>query len=160
MTAPTPAWDEFAAALRTELSRLGDGMTVVIVWKERSWLSAQFAQGRQSLWAEVSGQRLGDAEYTRADTPEDRRILGSHGWLPPDPAETFWWHRTVAYPPTSAEYREIVAGVVAALRDVNGVPGPEHLGYRAWEALEGNRYRTLDLPGVEALPLRAPGAPA
>ncbi|MFI5906779.1 TY-Chap domain-containing protein [Dactylosporangium sp. NPDC051541] len=156
MTAPTPAptWEEFAAALKTALGKLGDGMVLVISSKTRPWVVAEFAQGRDLLYAEVSGELLGDEDVTRVDSPETRRILESHGWQPPDEAKGYMWHRLVPYPPTSAEYRAIAEGAVANLRDVNGLASPAELGYRAWEGLNNNEFWEVNLPGVEAQPLR------
>ncbi|WP_433613746.1 TY-Chap domain-containing protein [Dactylosporangium sp. CA-139114] len=151
MTAPTtPTWDEFAAALRKELGRMGDGILFVISHREQPWHYAQFAQYLDETFAEVSGETVQDPAVEEAPTPEGTRILESLGWAPPMRREGYRWHRFVPYPPTSAEYREIVDAVVAALRDVNGVPSPDHLTYRAWNGKDDNKPWPVELPGVRA----------
>jgi hypothetical protein len=154
MTAPTPTWDEFAAALRFELARLGDGVQFVISSKDQPWHFAQFSQYRDQLFAEVTGETVQSPPMTMAETPQGRRHLESHGWSPPSRTEGYLWHRFVDYPPTSAEYREVVDAVVNALRDVNGVPSPDRLLYRAWDGNNGNEAWPVELPGVDAEPSR------
>lgn len=149
-----PTWEEFAAALRKALGRMGDGILFVINRRHQPWQYAQFAQYVDELFAEVSGETVEDPAVWEQPTPEGRRILEASGWKPPSRPDGYHWHRFVEYPPTSAEYRDIADAVVAALRDVNGVPSPEHLTYRAWNGKEGNKFWPVELPGVEAAPLR------
>nr|BFE58150.1 hypothetical protein GCM10020063_026760 [Dactylosporangium thailandense] len=147
MTPPT--WDAFAEALPRELAGLADGVLLVIRSKDRSWDFAQFAQDAHELHAEVSGERVNLPPIARQDTPEGRRILESHGWQPPDEDAGFLWHRVLPRPAREADLRAVAAGVVAALRDVNGIAGPQRLQYDAWNPQAGNRHWPVDLPGVE-----------
>lgn len=149
MTAPTPSWDEFATALRRTLARMGDGVLLVLHPRGRPWQHAQFAQYADELFAEVSGETVEDPAVGHRPTPRGQRLLEAGGWEPPSARDGYRWHRFVEYPPTSADYREIVDAVVVALRDVNGLPGPEHLAYRAWNSKDADRPWPVRIPGVE-----------
>jgi len=142
-------WDEFAAGLRKTLARMGDGVLLVLNRRGQPWQHAQFAQYTDELFAEVSGETVQDPAVGDRPTPEGQRLLEAGGWEPPSPSDGYRWHRFVEYPPTSAEYHEIVAAVVTALRDVNGVTGPEELTYRAWNSKDGNKPWPVQIPGVE-----------
>ncbi|WP_426510245.1 TY-Chap domain-containing protein [Dactylosporangium sp. McL0621] len=150
MTAPTPpTWDEFAAGLRKTLGRMGGGILLVLNRRGQPWQNAQFAQYPDELFAEVSGETVQDQSVVEVPTPQGQRLLEAHGWRPPVYEDGYRWHRFVEYPPTSAEYRELVEAVVVALRDVNGVPGPDHLTYRAWDSKDENKPWKVEIPGVQ-----------
>jgi hypothetical protein len=150
MTTPAPGWDELAEALSYELSALRDGVLVSLQVRDRPWQFVQFAQFVDELFAEVSGHTLPDSGGAKAETPAEYERLLALGWLPPSPRDGFHWHRTVAYPPTSQEYDEIITGVIAALREINGVASPAELTFRAWDGgTPDNADWDMDLAGVQ-----------
>jgi len=137
-------WDDFSRALTGELARLPLHGILQLTHRGQPWHLAQFVQNDDHLRAEVGGE-LADTQGTELPTGPGVALLESLRWRPHDPTDTNWW-RELPWPAVTAEYDELVAAVVGVLRDLNGVPAPADLVYRAWE-ISGRQW-PVDLPGV------------
>jgi hypothetical protein len=142
-------WEEFARGLAEEFGRLPTGALLVLSEPGEGGRYAQFAQGDGELVAYVvAGSFL--PEPTRA-TPQGEQAIVQAGWRAPDPSAGHenWW-RTLTWPASSQQYRDLADSVAAALRDGYGITAPDGWSYQAWNERTGDdiELRHLDLRPV------------
>ena len=121
---------------------------VTISWSTVPTVYVQFAQTSESLTIRTGGEDV---------LPGSSRSeqLTALGWEPPstDPSGQRTWHTSLGWPARSGEYAGLAQMCVAVLRDLNGVPSPEELEYRAWreaeEPPEGVTYYEDELEPAE-----------
>ncbi|NKY37142.1 hypothetical protein HGA13_29330 [Nocardia speluncae] len=135
-------WPELAAGLADQLAALPAGAVLIIAEAEGPRY-AQFKQFDDRLYAEVVGDSWLDPGK-QAGAPGARRLVDA-GWQAPGGEHTNWWIDR-PWPLSPAQYRELVAMVFTALRDVFAIAEPADLVYEAWNTEAGDA--DLDLPGL------------
>jgi hypothetical protein len=140
-----PAWREFEAGLAAVLAGFEDGERLIVFWRPRTYY-VQAAQDDGELVVEaVSDSFLPEAERRGAPGAE---ALRAAGWTVPGAPDANWQHR-LTWPARIAAYQDTAGMMVAALRDVFGVPEPSELTYRVWiEAPTGLREPLLPRLGI------------
>jgi hypothetical protein len=141
----TPTWDEFAEGLAAVLAGFEDGQRLVVTWPAHPFY-VQAAQDEGDLVVEaVADVYLPEADRRGTSGAE---VLRAAGWTAPDALDENWQHH-LTWPARITAYQGAAGMMVAALRDVYGVPEPSDLVYQAWvEAAEGRREPLLPRLGI------------
>ena len=124
-------WDTFSDGLAATLSELEERTTVTLSWSAVPTVYVQFSQTPEALTARTGADDV---------LPESAvsQQLAAQGWEPPstDPLGQHTWHTSLGWPPRSAQYAALAKMCVGVLRDLNEVPSPKALEYRAWRDSE------------------------
>ncbi|GLZ03003.1 hypothetical protein Acsp03_04700 [Actinomadura sp. NBRC 104412] len=148
-------WEEFASGLAEELAGLPAGALLVVSEPDERGRYAQFSQGDAELVAYVVVNSW-LPEPARA-TREGERAIARAGWNEPlPPGHENWW-RTLSWPASSRQYRDLADSVVTALRDGYGIAGPDGWTYQAWNERTGD---DLELPRLGLAPASNEETPA
>lgn len=140
-----PSWEEFAGQLRTVLAELVEGGRLIISASQPSGVYVQAAQDEADLVVEAVADR-----YLPSDSAigaSGSRRLHDLGWDEPEDEYENWAHE-IAWPATTSEYQQAATMMVAALRDVYGVPGTDALTYTAWNDLRTPPEQELPQLGI------------
>lgn len=116
-------WTDFEARLLATFRIVSDRVFLIVASEADPTRYVQFAVEADRLRAEAPGvDVVADA---------DESVLRAAGWqAPAEPREN--WTSTLDLPALTAEYADLAARCVAALRDGYRVADPDELGYRAW----------------------------
>lgn len=138
----------FGEALASTFSELSERTMVTISWSAVPTVYLQFAQRSESLTVRTGGEDVLPGSAASG-------ALAGLGWEPPstDPLGQRTWHASLGWPARSGQYAGLAQMCVAVLREVNGVPSPAELEYRAWreaeEPPEGVTYDEDELEPAE-----------
>lgn len=152
-------WSDFETQLASTFRQVSDRVFLIIASEGDPARYVQFAGQANQLDAE--------APSTDVVTDADESVLSGSGWTAPSAAQPNW-SSSVPRPALAAEYRELAARCVAALRDAYGIASPDALGYRAWREAEqmpagetwsAEQIERLDR-GADAVELPALGLPS
>ena len=124
-------WDEFGQRLASTFRQVSDRVFLIIASESDPARYVQFAGQSDRLDAE--------APATDVVADADESALRGAGWSAPNSAQPNW-SSSLVLPALKAEYEELAARCVVALRDAYGIDGPDELAYRAWR--EGEQIPT------------------
>ncbi|GHJ43971.1 hypothetical protein Cs7R123_13130 [Catellatospora sp. TT07R-123] len=120
-------WDGFAKRLRQDLAQLSAGDTVLL---RHGYRIVQFQQLPRLLRAEVVSNAFLPPEEQLDQAQQ--ALLTADGWHAPAGRNDPNWSFDLPWPATSAQYDELTARLVTALRDVIGAAAPADLTVEAW----------------------------
>lgn len=152
-------WADFEGRLRATLRSVTDRVFLIVASEADPTRYVQFAAEGDRLYAEAPG-----VDVVR---DADEAALREAGWREPVDAGPNWTSE-LALPALTAEYAELAARCVVALRAAYRLTSPDELGYRAWRDPEplpvGETWFDEDLErldrGADPLDLPTLGLPA
>jgi hypothetical protein len=144
-----PSWGEFAGQLTAVLAELVEGGRLIISASQPPGVYVQAAQDDADLVVEAVADRyLPPGSGVGASGGQRLRGLG---WDEPEDEYDNWTHQ-IAWPARTSEYQKAANMMVAALRDVYGVPGPGALAYTAWNDLQTPPEQEFPQLGIARAP--------